>query len=504
MSSYIGLGKKLGGPVIKSLQSLKNSIIKFDNSDEDGKHDVCLDILAFRRGWRKLSTCFGMINNDINRGLALAFHENSMCIDECIMRENCFDDVLNNFESRIYPGFEAYFHKSMDKNKALSSSAIYSCASLEKLIETLMIDFERRKLMLEELELFKRECSALANEPSSIDPQKEELRKKIEPFKGSLETFTNYLDDLNGDDSRNFCSATLLDLNHNLVPIYIYFISFMDRINTVYNIGKAIGVNIDESGNVIITVNKPFLKVAATTSSAFQKFFINVFPIKMKFSMMSTLYSREIVLLSVILNGNRLVKYNIFSDILFDKDSGEIIPLIDKETMNILPRETYGQPYYWLQFFVNNIKVIPKKMGEMKINPCDLFKVIEYRINNFTIFSFILYLASIGPDEFISFILLHSGVKSINTEITQIVMGSYKFDLINEREKNSFTIKTKTKNIHVEIKLFGNMSYRIKHNDVIYKEEFSFVRNEFNMKNVNYNREITTHFCRKIVSYIEQ
>ncbi|OII73029.1 uncharacterized protein cubi_02260 [Cryptosporidium ubiquitum] len=508
MSEYNEIGEKLSEPVIKSLKSLRNHILNYDFLENNCRYDIFQELLAFRKSWRELSISLEEIDNKINDDLVKEFYENNLCIDECKVRENFINIISNNFENNIHPAFEMYYHRNVDENEDLNSLVLSSTESFEKVIKTLEFDLEDRKKKLVELESIKQKYSELVTESKSMNHQEEELNKHIEPLKKSLEIFTNFLDDSKGENSEGFCPDTLLELHKYLRPIYIYFNSFMDKINSKNDNDKVVHVTVDEYGQVIISINKPLSKLVDDKASQnYKDFLVSIFPIKLEFSTMNTLSSREVILLSVVFNTEKQLKYHIFSDILFEKDSGENIPLIDEETMDILPNDIYGQPYYWLQFFVNNKEVIPLKVTEMNIDPSDIFKIIEYRIQNFVFFNFMLYLASIGPKLFIDFILFYLKIEFLDTQVIEINLEKYSLNTINECNKHSLIIKVNNKNIYIEINLSGNMSYCITFDESTYREEFTFTKNEFNNNNLVYNREITRNFCKKlfqILSKIQQ
>ncbi|EAK89814.1 hypothetical protein [Cryptosporidium parvum Iowa II] len=500
MSEYNGIGGKLARPVIECLKSLKNYIRDYDPLENDCRYDIFQELLTFRKSWRKLSTSLEEIDNNINQDLVREFYENNICIDECRAREDFINIISKNFENNTHPAFEMYYHNNVDENEDLNYSVVSSNESFETFIKILEFDFEERQKKIAELESIKQEHLELVAESKSMDLEQEELNKYIEPFKKSLELITSYLDDSNCEENEGFCPNTLLELHKNLRPIYIYFNSFKDRINSNNDHDQVVHVNVDEYGQVVIGINRPLSKIEFdTVSTNFQDFLINIFPIKLEFSTMNTLSSREVVLLSVFMNTNKQLKCHIFSDILFDKDTGENIPLIDEETLEVLQEEISGKPYYWLQYFVNNVSVIPIKLNEMNLDPGDLFKMIECRIQNFIFFNFLLYLASIGPQLFISFILFYSEIESIDTQAIEINFDSFSFNTVNEISKHSILIKTENKDIYVEIELSGNMSYCIKFDELIYKEEFRFIENELNIdKNLVYNKEITMNFCKNL------
>ncbi|KAK9171958.1 hypothetical protein CmeUKMEL1_04775 [Cryptosporidium meleagridis] len=499
MSEYNGIGEKLSKPVIECLKSLKSYIRNYDPLENDCRYGIFQELLAFRKSWRKLSTSLDEIENNINQDLVREFYENNICIDECRAREDFINLISKNFENNTHPAFEMYYHNNFDENTDFNYSVASSNESFETFIKMLEFDFEERQKKIAELESIKQEYLELIAESKSLDLEQEELDKYIEPFQKSLELITDYLDDSNCEENQSFCPNTLLELHQNLRPIYIYFNSFKDRINSKNDNDQVVHVTVDEHGQVVIGINGPLSKVEFdTVSTNFQDFLFNIFPIKLEFSTMNTLSSREAVLLSVFMNRNKQLKCHIFSDILFDKDTGENIPLIDEESSDVL-HEVSGKPYYWLQYFVNNVSVIPIKINEVNLEPNDLFKMIEYRIQNFIFFNFLLYLASIGPQLFISFILFYSEIESLDTQIIEINFDSFSFNTVNEISKHSILIRTENENIYVEIELSGNMSYYIKFNELIYKEEFRFIEDELNIdKNLVYNKEITMNFCKDL------
>lgn len=494
MPRYNGVGESLSKPVVESLVALKNYIAKYDPLEYDCHSDILLELAEFRKGWRKLTVYFDEIYSEINGGIVNRSHENDMCIGECINRENSLDIISKNSESFIIPSFEMNSQFNVNKGEDSHNESESGNCLLDKAVEMLELDLQRR---LDEVA--ETESSCHSSDTGSVDFQEEELEENIDSFRKSLEKFTKYLDNFYCEDNKGFCPVTFLELHNNLRMIYLYLNSLMDRVNYDCN-GEVINVYVNENDKVISIIDRPLSEVVYKITKTYPDFLTNIFPIRIEFYMMNSLSNRKATLLSVFLNTDKPLKYDIFSDILFDRDNGEHIQFIDQESFDILPKDPYGRPYYWLQYFVNNKDVIPRIIKDISVDPNDLFRIIEYRIQNFVIFNLILYLASLGPEHFVDFILFYLEVGPVDTTVTQIVMDDYNFNLINENNYYSFTIRTDIKDIYVEIKLSGNMGYCTTYDEFLFKEEFIFIENEFSINNLVYNRSITTNFCKTIYS----
>lgn len=488
------IGEGLSKPVIESLVALKDYIAKYDPLEYDCHGEILLELAEFRKGWRKLTAYFDDIYNEINSDIVNKSHENDMCIDECINRENSLDIISKNSESCILTSFEENSQADVDTSEDFYSDSASGSCSLEKAVEMLEFDLQRR---LDEVADTDSSCQN--SDAGSVGFQ-EDLEESIESFRRSLEEFTDCLDHLySSKDEKGFCPITFLELQNSLRMIYMYLNSLMDRVNNSCN-DEVINVDVDKNGQVIAIINKPLSEAVNKVTNAYPDFIASIFPIKMEFYTKTSLSNRKVTLLSVLLNTDKPLKYDVFSDILFDKDNGENIPFVDQESFYISPKDFHGQPYYWLQYFVNNKDVIPRIVKDVNVDPNDLFRIIEYRIQNFITFNLILHLASLGPEDFVDFILFYLDVGPVNTKVTQIVIDDYNVNLIDEKNHYSFTVKTDVKDIYVEIELSGNMGYCIKYDESIFRQEFVFIEDEFSANNLVYNKGVVTDFCKTLYS----
>ncbi|KAH7646870.1 hypothetical protein FG379_002022 [Cryptosporidium bovis] len=496
MTEIFSRGTVITDHVLNSISLLRSYISNY-NKDTIHANSISQELMSLRRSWRELITYLDELDNNVNKDLTVQIKDLELSINECWEKIITILNMSSLSKTDTKPAFELFLRYRKEDISTNVSNELTNLS--DELLKNMEIDLAEKVELEAKLHDYIREYTKMFYELEMLKRRTEDLIQKVEPLCDIMANIKNSITE-NQNDTDNLKSYDILiKIPNSLKPIYIFFYPIIIRNKRIENDENVMDIGVNEYGQISVLFNKPMNNIIKESNSqCYSEFLSLFFPIKLVFSKVSLDKSTDLAVVSAFIHGDKLVKFHIFSDLLFEGDIGDYICSIDNHfTEEELTDFNCGIPYYWIQFIINNRKVIPINTNDINIKTSDIYKIIDLRIQNFVFFNFIIYLISKSPNNFINFISEFLGNGKLGKKST-CNLQEYDITKTHLMSEFSFAFTLENRKYEVSINFSGNISYKIRKDRT--NAQGSFVNNGGNFTDIlKYNQDLSLNFCRDLI-----
>ncbi|KAH8739441.1 hypothetical protein FG386_000413 [Cryptosporidium ryanae] len=496
MFETLNKGSVIADHVISSINLLRDYIFNY-NKDVVQINNISHELMSLRRNWRELIVYLDELENNMNHDSAIKIKTLELLVNECWEKISIILNALNlsNIDSR--PAFELFLRYRKEDICLDETNGLINLS--DELLKNMEIDLKEKFELEAKLHEYTIEYTKMFYELEMLKRRTENLVQEIEPLYDKMVNIKNFILE-NQKDTENLRSYdVLIGLKNNLKPIYVFFNPIIIQNKRITNDENIMDMIVHGCGKISVLFNKPIINNIKENNYRYYSEFLSLFfPIKLEFSTLNLYNLTEAVTVTTFIHGDKLVKFHIFSDLLFEGDIGDFTSSIDSNfSEDEFADFNCGIPYYWIQFLINNKKVIPISIDDINIKINEIYKVIDLRIQNLTFFNFVIYLVSKSPSNLINFISEFLGNGKCNRKLICNLQG-YDISKVHLTSEFSFFFTLESRKYEVSIDFIGNISYKIRRDRTTVQS--SFTNNGGGFTDIlRYNQDLSLNFCRDLI-----